>query len=262
MSIIHPTAVIEPGAEIGADCEIGPYAVIGERVRLGPGNLVGPHAVIEGETAIGAGNRFLQFCSIGAGPQVSGWNGEPGRLVVGEGNVFREFVTVHASMGEATVMGSGSFLMAGAHVAHDCRLGNEVKLANAATLGGHVEVGDHAWVSGLCAVHQGVRIGTHAFVAGGSIVTQDVPPFCLVQGDRARLVSLNLVGLKRAGFDGAEMAALRGAYRTLFRSGGTLEERLATLGEAGGRVAELAAFLKSSARGAITTPRRAQRLAA
>lgn len=262
MSLIHPTAVIAPGAEIGADCEIGPYAVIGARVRLGPGNVVGPHAVIEGETTVGAGNRFLQFCSIGAGPQVTGWNGEAGRLTVGEGNVFREFVTVHASMGEATVVGSGNFVMAGAHVAHDCRLGDDVKLANAAILGGHVEVGDHAWVSGLCAVHQGVRIGTYAFVAGGSIVTQDVPPFCLVQGDRARLVSLNVIGLKRAGFGAAEMAALRGAYRALFRSGGTLQERLAALDGAGGRVGELTAFLKSSARGTISTPRRPQKLAA
>lgn len=262
MSLIHPTAVIAPGAQIGADCEIGPYAVIGAQVRLGPGNVIGPHAVIEGETAVGPGNRFLQFCSVGAGPQVSGWNGETGRLTVGHGNVFREFVTVHASLGEGTVIGSGSLLMAGAHVAHDCWLGDDVKLANAAMLGGHVQVGDHAWISGLCAVHQGVRIGTHAFVAGGSIVTQDVPPFCLVQGDRARLVSLNLVGLKRAGLSAAELVVLRRAYRALFRSGGTLDERISTLDGAGGRVGELVAFLKSSARGAISTPRRTQRLAA
>lgn len=262
MSLIHPTAVIAPGAQIGADCEIGPYAVIGEGVRLGAGNVVGPHAVIEGETVIGVGNRILQFCSIGAGPQVTGWNGAAGRLTVGDGNVFREFVTVHASMGESTVVGSGCFLMATAHVAHDCRLGDEVKLANGATLGGHVEVGDHAWVSGLCAVHQGVRVGAHAFVAGGSIVTQDVPPFCMVQGDRARLVSLNAVGLKRAAFSGAELSALRAAYRALFRSGGRLEERIAALGDPGGRVGELVTFMKTSERGAISTPRRPQRLAA
>lgn len=262
MSLIHPTAVIETGAQIGADCQIGPYAVIGAQVRLGPGNVIGPHAVIEGQTDVGPGNRFFQFCAIGAGPQVSGWSGEAGRLTIGRDNVFREFVTVHASMGEGTVIASGSLLMVGAHVAHDCRVGNEVKLANAATLAGHVEVGDYAWVSGLCAVHQGVRIGTHAFVAGGSIVTQDVPPFCLVQGDRARLVSLNLVGLKRAGFSAAELAVLRRAFRVLFRSSGTLAERISTLAGAGGRVGELVAFLKSSARGAISTPRRMQRLAA
>lgn len=193
---------------------------------------------------------------------MTGWNGEAGRLTVGEGNVFREFVTVHAAVGEATVVGSGALLMATAHVAHDCRLGDGVKLANGATLGGHVEIGDHAWVSGLCAVHQGVRIGTYAFVAGGSIVTQDAPPFCLVQGDRARLVSLNSVGLRRAGVSASEMSALRQAYRALFRSGGTLEERIAALGDPGGRVGELVAFLRSSERGAISTPRRTQRLAA
>lgn len=262
MSRIHPTAVIEPGAQIGDGSKIGPYSVIGPQVRLGPCNLVGPHVVIEGRTEVGGGNRFLQFSSIGAGPQVSGWDGESGRLVIGDGNVFREFVTVHGSMETETRIGSRGLFMATVHVAHDCRLGDEVKLANGATLAGHVDVGDFAWVSGLSAVHQGVRIGTHAFVAGGSIVTQDVPPFCLVQGDRARLVSLNLTGLKRAGFSAAEITELRGAYRLLFRSPGALVERMTALAGASGRVAELVGFLQTTRRGAISTSRRGQRRAA
>ncbi|MFN3514497.1 MAG: acyl-ACP--UDP-N-acetylglucosamine O-acyltransferase [Phenylobacterium sp.] len=263
MGRIHPTAVISPGARIGVGCEIGPYAVIGPQVRLAAGNWVGPHVVIEGETDVGAGNRFLQFASVGAGPQVSGWAGEPGRLEIGEGNVFREFVTLHASTGGVTRLGSRNLLMAGAHVAHDCRLGDEVKLANGATLGGNVEVGDFAWISGLCAVHQGVRVGAHAFVAGGSIVTQDIPPFCLVQGDRARLVGLNLVGLRRAGFAPGEIAALRRAYRRLFLGEGLLAERIAAvraLDEP--RATVLADFVAGSARGAISSLRRQSRLAA
>lgn len=257
MNAIHPTAVVAPTARIGEGCEIGPFAVIGPLVTMGPGNVVGPHAVIEGHTVIGAGNRFSQACSIGAGPQVSGWAGEAGRLSIGDDNVFREFVTVHGSVDGETVVGSRCLIMATAHIAHDCRIGDEVKMANGATLAGHVEIGDFAWVSGLCAVHQGSRIGTHAFVAGGAIVTQDVPPFCLVQGDRARLVSLNTTGLKRAGFASAEIMALRRAYRVLFRGSGTMAERLAELEGADGRVAELVEFLRHSERGAISVERRA-----
>ena len=146
-------------------------------------------AFLDGETEIGAGNRFLASCSIGASPQITGRAGDVGRLQVGAGNVFREFVTVHSG-GEATTrIGGGGLFMATAHVAHDCVIGDEVVMANGATLGGHVEIGDRAQLSGLCAVHQHVRIGELAFVAGGAIVPQDVAPYCLVQGDRARLVS-------------------------------------------------------------------------
>lgn len=257
MSRIHPTAIVDPDARLGDACDIGPYAVIGAGVRMGPRNIVGPHAVIDGETRIGTGNRFLQACSIGAGPQVTGWAGSVGRLIVGDGSVFREFVTVHASAVEATVVGSRNLIMAAAHIAHDCRLGDDVKIANGSMLGGAVEVGDFAWVSGLCAVHQHVRIGRHAFVAGGSIVTQDVPPFCLVQGDRARLVSLNLEGLRRANFPPTEVLALRRAYRSLFHGRDSLAERLARTRQiAEGAAAELLDFIESSSRGAISTSRR------
>lgn len=257
MSLIHPTAVIASGAQIATDVEIGAYAVIGPQVVLAAGNVVGPHAVIEGATRVGPGNRFLQFSAIGAGPQVEGWAGEAGALVIGEGNVFREFVTVHAATGtEPTRIGSRNLIMTGAHVAHDCVLGNDIRLANAATLGGHVVIADFAQVSGLVAIHQHSRIGTHAFVAGGSIVTQDVPPFCLVQGDRARLAGLNAVGLKRAGFTTAEIADLRRAYRTLFLGAGPMEARLAAARLGGGAsVTALIAFLETPGRGCISTPR-------
>lgn len=264
MSQVHPTAVIAPGARIAPDVVVGPYAVIGPQVRLAAGNVVGPHVVIEGATDIGPGNRFLQFCAIGAGPQVDGWAGEAGALTIGGGNVFREFVTVHAATGaEPTKIGSGNLIMTGAHVAHDCVLGDDIRMANAATLGGHVEIGDHAQLSGLVAVHQHTRIGTHAFVAGGSIVTQDAPPFCLVQGDRARLAGLNAVGLKRAGFSPGEIADLRRAYRILFLGAGAMEDRLAAarLG-AGAGALTLIAFLENSGRGCISTPRSRAKMAA
>lgn len=262
--MIHPTAVIASGARIASDVEIGPYAVIGPQVVLGPGNVVGPHAVIEGATVVGPGNRFLQFCAIGAGPQVDGWAGEAGALVIGSDNVLREFVTVHASTGAApTTIGSRNLIMTGAHVAHDCVLGDDIRLANAATLGGHVEIADFAQVSGLVAIHQKTRIGTHAFVAGGSVVTQDAPPFCLVQGDRARLAGLNAVGLRRAGFSAGEIAELRRAYRTLFLGVGPMEDRLAAARSgAGASVTALIAFLESSGRGCISTPRSRSKLAA
>jgi UDP-N-acetylglucosamine acyltransferase len=260
MSDIHMTAVIEPGARIGDGCQIGAYAVMGAEVRLGPGNVVGPHVVLEGRTEIGPGNRFLQFASIGAGPQADGWAGEAGALIIGAGNVFREQVTVHASTAEEpTRIGDRNLLMAAAHVGHGAQVGSDIRMANAATLGGDVSVGDFAWLGGLCAVHQRVRIGAHAFVAGGAMVVQDVPPFCTVQGDRARLAGLNAVGLRRAGSSPAEIAGLRRAYRALFLGPGDMGERIAVAREIGGEaVCALVAFLETSARGVISNPRRAR----
>lgn len=257
---IHPTAVVEPGAVIGRNSRIGPYAYVGPEVVLGEANLIGPHVVIEGRTRIGRGNRILQFASIGAGPQWDGWTGEPGRLEIGDGNVFREQVTVNASIGEApTRIGDRNLLMTAAHVGHDAVLGSDIRMANAATLGGRTEIQDHAWIGGLAAVHQNTRIGTLAFVAGGAMVVQDAPPFCTVQGDRARLAGLNLTGLKRAGLEAAELSALRRAYRTLFLKGGGLAERIAAArAEAADSpsVAALTDFLETSGRGVICAGRR------
>ena len=258
MASIHSTAVVAPGAQIDPSCEIGPYAVIGPGVRMGPGNVVGPHVVLDGRTEIGADNRFMASCSIGASPQITGRAADVGELRIGDGNVFREFVTVHAGGDAVTTIGARGLFMATAHVAHDCVIGDEVVMANGATLAGHVVIGDQAQLSGLCAVHQHVRIGELAFVAGGAIVTQDVAPYCLVQGDRARLVSLNAVGLRRAGFGAGEMTALKRAFRLIFQGDGALSERLtaAEVGVDAQSVRRLVAFMRASVRGVIAMPRR------
>jgi UDP-N-acetylglucosamine acyltransferase len=255
--LIHPTAVIAPGAVIGEGTRIGPYAVIGAEVRIGRDNMIGPHAVIDGRTTIGDRNAFSQAVSVGAPPQHDAWRGGPAELVIGDGNIVREFATLHGGVLAPTRIGSRNMIMTGAHVAHDCVLGNDIHMANAATLAGHCVVGDHAWISGLCAIHQHSRIGAYAFVAGGAIVTQDVPPFCLVQGDRARLVGLNAVGLKRAGFTSRSILELRRAFRSLFAEPGALAERIAAVeANAEGPVRELVEFLKADGRGALTTLRR------
>lgn len=258
MAHIHSTAVIEPGAQIAEGCEIGAYAVVGAQVRLGPDNVVGPHVVIEGRTEVGSGNRFLQFASIGAGPQADGWAGEAGTLVIGAGNLFREQVTINASLGPGpTLIGDRNLLMAAAHVGHGAVLGSDIRMANAATLGGEVVVEDFAWLGGLSAVHQRARIGAHAFVAGGAMVVQDAPPFCTVQGDRARLAGINTVGLKRAGYGPEEIAALRRAYRILFLGAGPMDTRIKTAEATGGElVRRLTEFMAPSDRGIISTPRR------
>jgi UDP-N-acetylglucosamine acyltransferase len=255
---IHSTAVIEPGAVLGIGASVGAYAVIGAGVVLGDYCIVGPHVVIEGQTTIGAGNRFLQFCSIGAGPQEDAWDGEPGRLVIGDHNVIREHVTVHASKA-LTCIGSHNHLMVGVHIAHDCRIGDHVHFANQATVAGHCEVQDFAWISGFCAVHQRTRVGQYAFVGGNSFVAQDVPPFCLVQGDRARLVSLHAKGLARAGFSRSDVTGLKHAYRALFmREGCWLDRIAAARAAANGSepVAALLSFVEDSERGVISRTRK------
>ena len=256
-SLLHPTAIIADGAEIGPGTRIGPYAVIGAGVRLGRDNIVGPHAVVEGDTEIGDRNHIFQFASVGAAPQDLKFAGENSRLRIGDGNVFREHVTIHSGAARplgVTTIGDGNLFMANAHVAHDCCIGNHTRFVNGAMIAGYGEVGDHAFLSGLVAVHQFTRIGAFAFVAAGAMVSQDVPPFCLAQGDRARLVSLNEVGLRRHGFAEPEVLALRRVFRMLFRGTGAKAERMARVrhdhaGERG--VAELLDFLADSKRGLV-----------
>lgn len=257
---IHPTAVIQDGAVIGPGCRIGPYAVVGAEVRLGPDNIVGPHVVIEGRSTIGPRNRFLQFASVGSGPQADGWSGEAAALTLGADNVIREGVTLHGALGAgSTRIGDRNLIMAGAHVGHDGDLGSDIRMANAATLGGHVAVEDGAQISGLVAVHQHVRVGRLSFIVGGAMVVQDVPPFCTVQGDRARLAGLNLVGLRRAGLDPEAVAGLRRAYRLLFLGAAPMAERIAAVRarKLGACAERLADSLETSTRGSISTPRRA-----
>lgn len=219
---IHPTAMVDPRAELGPGVKVGPWAIIGPQVTIGADTWVGPHVVIEGPTEIGCRCRIHPFAVLGTPPQDLKYRGEPTWLRIGDDNVIREFVTVNRGTehgGGQTVIGNGNLLMAYCHVAHDCRIGNGVIMANVATLGGHIEVEDHAIIGGLAAVHQFVRIGTHCLVGGASAVSQDVPPYGLVAGNRAKLYGLNVVGLRRRGFPEETIAALRQAYRLLFRSG-------------------------------------------
>lgn len=253
--MIHETAIIAPGAEIDSNVEIGPYAVVGEHVRIGSGTRVGPHAVIEGRTEIGCDNQIFQFASVGAIPQDLKYHGEETHLKIGDRNRVREFVTIHLGTeggGGTTRVGNDNLLMAYVHVAHDCVIGNHVVLANAATLAGHVEIDDYAILGGLSAVHQFTRIGCHVMASGGSMIGQDAAPYTIVQGDRARTVGLNLIGLKRRGFDAQVLTVLKQAYRMVFRSNLTLEEAVVKIEnelETSKELSVFVDFLKSSERG-------------
>ena len=229
MSNIHPTAVIESGAELGDGVEIGPYCVIGPHVVLGDGVNLGAHVVVNGRTRVGPNSAIYPFAAIGHIPQDLKYDNEPSELIIGANNVIREHATLHPGTrggGMATRVGDNCLLMVGTHVAHDCQIGDGVVMANNATLGGHVIVGEHAIIGGLAAVHQFVRVGKHAMVGGMSGVEHDVIPYGSVMGDRARLTGLNLVGLKRRRFDREVIHALRTAYRLLFASEGTMMERI------------------------------------
>ncbi len=232
--MIHPTAVIDPKAEIEEGVEIGPFSVIKEDVHIGEGTKIGPHVVIGENTHIGKKCQIFQFASVGEAPQALAYRGEKTYLLMGDQNIVREFVTLNRGTvggGGKTVIGHGNLFMAYSHVAHDCQIGNQVVLANTATLAGHIMVEDHAIIGGLSAVHQFCQIGTHAFVSGLTGVALDVPPYVLVSGSRAKLFGLNIVGLKRFKFSEATIKALKKAYRILFRSSLTLEKALKQLGE-------------------------------
>lgn len=229
---VHPTAVVAESAVVGDGSRIGPYCVIGADVTIGRDCEIGPHAVLEGPTRIGNGNRIFQFASIGAAPQDTKYRGEPTRLEIGDRNVFREGVTAHrgtAGGSGVTRIGSDGLYMAYSHVAHDCELGNHVVMANGAALAGHVTIEDYAIVGGLVAIHQHTRIGESAMLGGGAMVVMDIVPFCTAVGDRARLAGVNVVGIKRRGFDDAAVRAVRAAYRLLFQSKLKLEDALARI---------------------------------
>jgi len=262
MAAVHATAIVEPGARLGADIEIGPYCVIGSDVELGDGVVLVSHVVVAGRTKIGPRTRVYPFASIGHPPQDLKFKGEPSRLEIGADNVIREHVTMNpgtAGGGLLTQVGDHCLFMVGSHVAHDCRLGNHVVMANNATLGGHVEVDDWAILGGLAAVHQFVRIGKHAIIGGMSGVENDVIPYGSAMGDRARLGGLNIVGLKRRGFDRNALHDIRRAFRLLFADEGTMVERLADVAELfpdNEPVMEIVRFIQSASDRAICQPRR------
>lgn len=257
---IHPSAIVARGAELDSGVEIGPYAVIGPRVRLGKNTWVGPHAVIEGHTTIGCNNRIFQFASVGAIPQDKKYQGEDSTLIIGDNNVVREFATLNPGTsggGMVTRIGNHNLFMVYSHVAHDCLIGNHVVLANSATLGGHVTIEDYVVVGGLVGVHQFTRVGESALLAAGAMVSLDVPPYCVASGNRAHVHGLNLIGLKRRGFQPEQLAALKRAYRILFAARLSLKDALARLrseSRSSPEVARLVEFITKSQRG-ICRPR-------
>ncbi len=227
---IHPTAVIAPDAVIGEDVEIGPYTIIGPRVSIGRGTKVGPHVVIEGLTEIGENCRIMQFAAIGAPPQDLKFRGEETKVIIGNNNIIREFVTIHRSTKAdigVTIMGDNNLIMAYCHIAHNCKLGNNIIMSNGVNLAGHIEVEDFATIGGMTGIHQFAKIGAHCMIGGCSAVTKDVPPYCLASGNHARLYGLNLIGLKRRNFSPQVIQALKDAYRLVFRSALILEEAIA-----------------------------------
>ncbi|MGD9535785.1 MAG: acyl-ACP--UDP-N-acetylglucosamine O-acyltransferase [Alphaproteobacteria bacterium] len=262
MAAIHATAIVEPGARLGADVEIGPYCVVGPDAELGDGVVLVSHVVVAGRTRVGPRTRIYPFASIGHPPQDLKYKGEPSRLEIGADNIIREHVTMNpgtAGGGLLTQVGDHCLFMIGSHVAHDCRVGNHVVMANNATLGGHVEVDDWAILGGLAAVHQFVRIGKHAIIGGMSGVENDVIPYGSAMGDRARLGGLNIVGLKRRGFDRNALHDIRRAFRLLFADEGTMVERLADVAELfpnNEPVMEIVRFIQSASDRAICQPRR------
>jgi len=234
MTNIHPTAIIDPKAEVAETASVGPYCVVGENAVLGDEVKLLSHVVVEGRTKIGKGTTVYPFASVGHQPQDLKYGGEPSELLIGENNVIREHVTLNPGTeggGMVTRVGSHCLIMVGAHVGHDCQIADNVILVNNATLAGHVEVDEWAILGGLSAVHQFVRIGKHAMIGGMSGVENDVIPYGSVYGNRAVLNGLNLVGLKRRNIDREKIHALRNAYRLLFAPEGTMAERVADVEE-------------------------------
>jgi UDP-N-acetylglucosamine acyltransferase len=259
VSTIHPTAVVDAGARIAPGVTIGPYSVIGPQVAIGAGTTVGAHCVIEGRTTIGRDNRIFQFASLGAQPQDKKYAGEPTELRIGDRNTIREFCTFNTGTAQdrgVTTVGDDNWIMAYVHIAHDCVVGNQTILANNATLAGHVHVADQAIIGGLTGVHQFVKIGAHVMAGFGSHISQDVPPFMMVDGNPLSVRGLNLEGLRRRGFSAARLAAIKQMHRLLYRQGLSLEAArgaIAELGqthaEAADDIAMLLAFLDASTRG-------------
>ena len=239
MATIHPTAIIEPGAWLGENVEVGPYSVVRAHVRIGEGTSIGPHCVIEGHTTIGRDNRILQFCSIGAIPQDKKYAGEPTRLDIGAGNTIREFVTINTGTvqdGGVTRVGDDNWIMAYVHLAHDCQVGSRTILANNATLAGHVHVGDWVIVGGLTGVHQFCRIGAHAMIGFQGHVAQDVPPFMMAAGNPLSIAGFNVEGLRRRGFSKERIALVKQMHRLLYRDGLTLDNAKAAIAALRGTV--------------------------
>jgi len=258
---IHPTALIDPRAELADDVAVGPYAIIGPQVQIGAGTRIGAYVVIEGHTTLGQNNRIYQSVSLGAPPQDKKYAGEDTRLVIGNGNTIREFTTINTGTVQdagITCVGDDNWLMAYVHIAHDCRLGSHIIMANLAQVAGHVYLGDWVFLGGMTGVHQFVRIGAHAMTAGHTHLTQDVPPFVTVGGNPVQAQGLNTEGLRRRGFSPERIALIKQMYRLLYRKGLTLEAARAQIDALTGQVPEadvdialMQAFFASATRGIV-----------
>ena len=259
--LIHPSAIVDPAAELDVSVSIGAFAVIGPHVRIDAGTKVGAHVVIEGRTTIGRDNVFHAFSAIGGPPQDKKYAGEPTRLEIGSRNTVREFCTFNLGTAQdegVTRIGDDNWIMAYVHVAHDCQVGSQTIFANNATLAGHVHIGDWVILGGFTAVHQFCKIGSHAMLGMNTSLSQDVPPYLLLSGSPAAPYGINIEGLKRRGFTREHISALRTAYKTVYKSGLTLEQAKAALQtqatadpNAAGHLNQLREFLASTTRGIV-----------
>jgi UDP-N-acetylglucosamine acyltransferase len=254
--MIHETAIVHPTAEVADDVEIGPYSIIGEHVRIGAGTKIGPHVCIDKWTVIGTGCQIYQYASLGTPPQHLRYNGEETYVIVGNNNIIREFVTINRGTpfgNGKTVLGDENYIMASAHVAHDCIIGNRVVMASYAALGGHVEIGDHAIIGGIVAIHQFVRIGTYAFVGGASAITRDIPPYVTASGIKVKLYGINVLNLQRNNVSEEVIRGLKKAYKMIYRSHLSLEEALESLEKdpifSQSEVKHMVDFIKGTKRG-------------
>jgi UDP-N-acetylglucosamine acyltransferase len=256
MTRIHPTAIIDPNAELDPSVEVGPFAFIEAGVKIGPNTTIGPYVHIQGLTEIGPDNKIGTGCTLGHAPQHTGYTGAPTRLKIGSGNVLREYVSIHRAFkeGDATVVGNNCFLMGFSHVGHDCEVQDGVILANSALLAGHVSVGSRAFISGNAGVHQFCRIGRLVMVGGGSAVNQDIPPYMIAEGRPALVRSLNTIGISRAGFGPELRTELKRLYRALYRAGKTVRAAIAEIDVAALKpeLRELVEFHTSASKRGIT----------
>jgi UDP-N-acetylglucosamine acyltransferase len=255
--VIHPQAIVDPGAHIGENVDIGAYSILGAGVEVGDNTWIGPHVVINGPTRIGKNNRIFQFSSLGDAPQHQGYKGEPTRLVIGDRNVIREYCTFNRGTvggGGVTSLGDDNFIMAYCHVAHDCHVGNHTIFANGSSLAGHVIVEDYVIFGGFTMVHQFCRVGAHTMTGISTVTFKDIPPYLLVAGNTAAPHGLNVRGLRRRQFSASSIDSLRRAYKIVYKSGLRLEEALARLAAVSTECAEVshfAQFIKTSERGVI-----------
>jgi len=255
--MIHATAIVHPGAKLASGVSVGPYSMIGEHVEIGQGSTIGPHVLIEGRTRIGVKNRVFGFSALGGTPQDKKYGGEATSLEIGDRNTIREFCTFNCGTAQdtgTTRLGSDNWIMAYVHIAHDCQVGNHTTFANAATLAGHVHVGDYAVLGGFTGAHQFVSIGAHSITGVATVLLQDLPPYVMAAGNTAKPFGINSEGLKRRGFSAEQIAAIKRAYKTLYRTGLSLEEareRISADAENWPELRLFLAFLEHSHRGIV-----------